>query len=31
LTARLTALVAEKSGVADKAGDLLNRIIGTPK
>ena len=31
LTARLTALVAEKSGVADKAGELLNRIIGTPK
>ena len=31
LAARLTALAAEKSGVADKAGELLNRILGAPK
>jgi hypothetical protein len=31
LAARLTVLAAEKSGVADKAGELLHRIIGSPK
>lgn len=31
LAERLTALAAGKPGMADKAGDLLQRIIGAPK